>query len=231
MQRYFINDDTGQFDKENSHHIKDVIKLKNKDKVVVCFNNECYTCEIYYKNNNAYYKKIDKLIDGFNLDITVLQGLLKKDNNEFVVKYATMFGACKIDFITFNRTIVKNFDFLKKKERIIKISKEAAEVANLFKYPDISYYKSLKEYDFENFDKIFICYENEKNLMLKDLIKEIDKKDKILVVVGPEGGFSDSEISFFSKLKNAKIISLGKNILKAECACLSALSYLKQSLE
>lgn len=231
MHRYFIDSDTGKFEREITHHIKDVIRLKSGEKVVVCFNNECYISDILIKNNEVYYSKIEKLKDSFHLDITLLQGLLKKDNNEFVIKYATMFGACKIDFISFNRTIKKDFDFMKKSDRFLKISKESAEVANLFYYPNISYFENIKEYDFKRFDKIFVCYENEKNKTLRDYVNSIDKKDKILIIIGPEGGFSESEIELFLKEKNLKIVSLGKNILKAECAALSAISYIKQCIE
>lgn len=45
------------------------------------------------------------------------------------------------------------------------------------------------------------------------------------VIIGPEGGFSPSEVEEFSKV--AKNVSLGKTILRAEVACVVAVSTLK----
>ncbi len=45
------------------------------------------------------------------------------------------------------------------------------------------------------------------------------------VIIGPEGGFSETEVEHFSSY--AKTISLSKTILRAEVACVSAVSALK----
>ena len=48
---------------------------------------------------------------------------------------------------------------------------------------------------------------------------------KIGVFIGPEGGFTEKEISKATEC-NAKIISLGKRILRTETASITALSML-----
>ena len=50
----------------------------------------------------------------------------------------------------------------------------------------------------------------------------IVKNEKILVVIGPEGGFSQKEFDLF-KNKHLPIISLGDLILKAETAVIVSL--------
>ncbi|MBQ8615239.1 MAG: 16S rRNA (uracil(1498)-N(3))-methyltransferase [Clostridia bacterium] len=68
-------------------------------------------------------------------------------------------------------------------------------------------------------DKIaFFAYENSSN--------KIEKfTGDFAVIIGPEGGFSDSENGYFSSF--AKNISLSKTILRAEVACVASVSMLK----
>ena len=56
-------------------------------------------------------------------------------------------------------------------------------------------------------------------------LKEIKKGYKVGVLIGPEGGFEDSEAKL-SESFGGKLISLGKRILRAETASITALSML-----
>ena len=53
-------------------------------------------------------------------------------------------------------------------------------------------------------------------------INPVKKDEKILVVIGPEGGFSQREFEMFRD-KNLPVISLGDLILKADTAVTVAL--------
>ena len=74
----------------------------------------------------------------------------------------------------------------------------------------------------KDFSQIVVAYEKE-NLSAKEVIEKLDKNQQTALVIGSEGGFSGAEIE---KLKNlgAKTISLGKNILRGETACLALVS-------
>ena len=54
-------------------------------------------------------------------------------------------------------------------------------------------------------------------------ISGIDKNNKILVIIGPEGGFENHEIDFF-KENNYEMVSISNLIYRAETAAISALS-------
>ena len=56
------------------------------------------------------------------------------------------------------------------------------------------------------------------------------KDIKIAVVIGPEGGIDENEIEELKK-KNAKIVTLGKRILRTETVALNTLSILMYELE
>ena len=67
-------------------------------------------------------------------------------------------------------------------------------------------------------------------LSLKRHLRQWPTHKKTALVIGSEGGFSSAEIE---KLKNlgAKIISLGKNILRGETACLALVSAIMMHLD
>ena len=96
--------------------------------------------------------------------------------------------------------------------------KERAKIPECFE-PTIL--KDLFELDF---DKILVFAERTTELSLKQYLnKNIIKKDeKVLVIIGPEGGFSQTEFDYFKSL-NLPLVSLGDLILKAETAVIVAL--------
>ena len=52
----------------------------------------------------------------------------------------------------------------------------------------------------------------------------LDRPEKVAILVGPEGGFSDSERKLLREKKNILPVSLGNRILRAETAAVSALT-------
>jgi 16S rRNA (uracil1498-N3)-methyltransferase len=59
----------------------------------------------------------------------------------------------------------------------------------------------------------------------EEVIKSMKKEDKIAVFIGPEGGFAPEEVSL-AEQNGAKIISLGRRILRTETAAMAVLSHL-----
>ena len=78
-------------------------------------------------------------------------------------------------------------------------------------------------------------YENAENFGVKALVKELEKENKISnirkvgIMVGPEGGFEESEIQKLRE-KNAYIITLGSRILRTETAGFTATSLIQYEL-
>lgn len=75
-----------------------------------------------------------------------------------------------------------------------------------------------------SFDKVIVFCERIAQKTIRDSFKEVplNNGDKILVIIGPEGGFSQREFDFF-KMKNLEMLTLGDLILKAETATVVAL--------
>ena len=85
-----------------------------------------------------------------------------------------------------------------------------------------------------NYDIVLVAYENERINTLKnelERLKKSTKKDlKIAIIIGPEGGIEEKEIELL-KNSQAKIVTLGKRILRTETVALNMLSILMYELE
>jgi 16S rRNA (uracil1498-N3)-methyltransferase len=227
-QRYFLskNDfENKTITSDDKHHILRVMRMKTNDLIEVCYSKICYAAKLSIKEQQITYEIIKTLSQRRTVDITLIQGLPKGNKIDIISKYATMFGVSKIFFAQMDRSIAKEKNSDNKIKRLQLIAKEASELAHRFDIPDIAFFKSLKDIDFNAFDMILLADENEKTKMLKDVIKINDLDKRIALIIGPEGGITDSERVFFNQNK-AHIISLGDNILPTEIAAIYALSYI-----
>ena len=71
---------------------------------------------------------------------------------------------------------------------------------------------------------LFASVASKNDLSLKEKMKVSNAKN-ILVIVGPEGGFSDKEIELITNSK-AQTMSFGKRVLRTETAPLYIMSVL-----
>ena len=107
----------------------------------------------------------------------------------------------------------------KKLEKLKNISIQASKQSERADIMEISIIDKTKiEQDIQNYDNKFFAYE--------DSTTKIEPfSGSFAVIIGPEGGFSQEENQYFSKF--TKNISLSKTILRAEVACVAAVSSLK----
>ena len=128
-------------------------------------------------------------------------------------------------------------DKVKKVERWQKISEVAAKQSGRDIIPQINNVTNVKNiYELiPKYDIVIVAYENEQNRTLKEQLKQIKEtgktdKIKIGIVIGPEGGLEENDVE---QLENngAKIVTLGKRILRTETVALNVLSIIMYELE
>ena len=229
---------------QDVNHIKKVLRAKIGDELQVCNsqNGENFLCEIQdLENENIICKikeKIKKQVES-NVEVTIFQGLPKADKMEFIIQKAVELGVYDITPVEMKRCVVKlnEKDKIKKVERWKKISEVAAKQSGRDIIPQINNVTNIKNiYELiPKYDIVIVAYENEKNRTLKEQlkqIKEIVKTDKIKIgiVIGPEGGLEKNDVE---QLENngAKIVTLGKRILRTETVALNVLSIIMYELE
>ena len=75
-----------------------------------------------------------------------------------------------------------------------------------------------------------VHWEKYENKTLNNCLDDVDKSEKIAVVIGPEGGFSQNEFEYFVS-QEYKLITLGKMIYKAPNAVTVAISNIVSRIE
>ena len=167
-------------------------------------------------------------------DIILIASLLKGEKMDFVLQKATELGVSEIVLLQTERTIVKikMDDKDVKFVRFNKILKEAAEQSKRSKVPSL--YRLIDIHGLRTIeaDVRMIAYEEMAGSTdsFNKVLQSVKPKQKIAILIGPEGGFSESEVEIATGYGYKKV-SLGKRILRAETASLYALSVISNYLE
>lgn len=231
MQRYFSN--SKENDKlflinDDIYHITRVMRMKDNDKIEVIYDNDLYICNVIINELpwvDIISKEEGKIEDK---EIILAIPLLKEQKMDLVLQKTTELGVTKIIPVIMERSIVKIDDSkeVKKIDRWSKICKEASEQSKRNSIPVISNIMTLKELVKEEGIKI-VCSTIEKENNLKKFLTEHKNYDKIIIVVGPEGGISSKEEEYLVS-EGFTRVSLGKRIMRVETVpifILSALNY------
>jgi len=226
MQRYFIekdsiNDNQTIIEGKDYHHIKNVMRFKIKDLLILNTNDhKSYEASITNFTKDKVFLEIKREIPIKNntINLSLAQALIKRDNFELVLQKTTELGIKEIYPIITNRSVVKVKDISKKLPRFNTIVKEASEQSERSSLPKIHDLSKIEDLPYNQFDVILIAYARELNNKLSQVIKEIDKNSSVLILIGPAGGFSEKELKFLKT--KGKFISLGKTILRSETAAI-----------
>ncbi|MDD8049296.1 MAG: RsmE family RNA methyltransferase [Thomasclavelia sp.] len=229
MQRYFIKNqiinNEVQVSSDDLHHMKDVMRYKDGDKVVI-IDSDGNNFQAIIKDINSGILDINNKIDINNeldVDITIIYAFPKGDKFELVLKKTCELGVKRIVPIITNRCVVKLDEkrYQKKKERYNKILKEASEQCQRSIIPTLEDLSSLKVVEKYKSDYNLVAYEETskegKHGELYETLKKLKKGSSITVVVGSEGGFDKEEVDYLNGL-GFKSCSLGKRILRSETA-------------
>ena len=215
--------------KEQTHYVKDVMRLKIGDKLSI-FNalGEWNALLESYEKNGAKIKIMEKVRDKDNeKNIWLAFSPIKQNPLNFLIQKGTELGIQKFIPIFSERTIVREINI----ERIKKIIVEASEQSNRVSVPEINKPELLKNFlsKFPKNGSLIFCDINSNQNNLKNILaKNID--GPICIIIGPEGDFSQNERKMIIDHDRSYSISLAKNILKAETAALSAITIVNHYL-
>ena len=159
---------------------------------------------------------------------------------ELIIQKCTELGAFKFVPVEFSRSVVKlnSKDSFKKVDRWQKIAETAAKQSKRDLIPVVEQLINVKELcnQIKDYDLVLLAFENEENNNLKNELlkiketKETKEKIKIAIIIGPEGGIEEKEVSLLSD-SGAKVVTLGKRILRTETAALTMASIIMYELE
>lgn len=168
----------------------------------------------------SYYSERD-----LKFNLFLAQSPLRSDAQNFVIEKATELGVRAVipvitDNCALNRAVVE-----KKIDRWNRIMYEASKQCERAVIPNCENATDLLSIiSSDRFDKIIAFCERKAHLSLRDFMQKspIKKEENVLVIIGPEGGFSKKEFELFEE-KSIPMLTLGNLILKAETAVTVAL--------
>jgi len=204
--------------KDIAHYLSKVMRT---DKCLV-FNGGA---EFYAKLENSTLITQDSTLrpDPSN-NITLAFSIIKQSRMEEMLNMATQLGVARLIPVITDRVNEK----YPKWERIKKIITEAAEQSGRNSIPILENPQKFEEFLMGVKDKglgISLIFADERKTSTtnpQSLIPNPNQNNAV-VLVGPEGGFSDAEFECLDK-SSAVGISLGKTILRAEVAAVVALT-------
>jgi len=201
-------------DKELTHQWHKVLRLRNGDELSL-FDGRI---EVLYKiveiksDETALQKVTELQTKKPPKHVLLAWSLLKKDNNDWVLQKATEVGITHLVPILTDRSEKTGFNL----KRATKIVIEAAEQCGRINIPTIDEVRTLNEAvsTYENSFSLYIADE-------KGLENNLGFQDNTGILIGPEGGWSEKELSFM-KNEGIETISLGNMTLRAETAAVVA---------
>lgn len=230
MQRYFATISSGKIILKDSdiHHIKNVMRMQEKDKIEVVYDDKLHICMLTSLDPlSLEVIETKESESNLSLDITIAIGLVKEQKMDLILQKLTELGVNRIIPVAMERSIVKldHERFQKKKIRWQSICKEASEQSKRTSIPQIEDIHTIKELASLTADYKFLCQTTEKEKMLNNYLQNIKNYAKIIMVIGPEGGISKEEESLLIS-NNYHKVSLGPLIFRVETAAIYVASVL-----
>ncbi len=167
--------------------------------------------------------------------VFLFQALPKGDKMELIIQKAVELGVHQVIPVAASRCVVK-LDEKKaaaKRARWQGIAQAAAKQSKRGVIPEVTEVSSFAGAVEEaaQMDVALIPYEMAEDMSrTRGLMESLKPGQRVAVFIGPEGGFSEAEISLAQE-RGISPITLGKRILRTETAGLVALSWIMYLLE
>jgi len=162
--------------------------------------------------------------------ITICQALPKGDKTELILQKCTELGT--YDFILFEgarsvpRMVVPD-KLTRKLERWNKVAAEASRQCGRRDIPAVRWFSdSCEAANSSSHELKLLLWEGEQIERLKDRLVDASRPATAIVVIGPEGGFEQSEVDNF-RLCGFIPVSMGRRILRTETAALAIAAVLQ----
>jgi len=236
MARFFlpqanIQEGRGVVHGQELTHLMKVLRLRAGDCVTV-FDNTGWEHEAVIETLTSERGEL-KIVESHPTDrdpsipITLAVGLTKGEKLDWVIEKATELGVTTIIPLSSTFTVPKldKEKIDKRAERWRKIAVSAAKQCGRSRVSEVRPLCSFENFLHEPWPETLklIFWENETEQSLRELFQKCPGANSVLLAVGPEGGFSKSEVEL-ANARGFQSVHMGRRILRAETAALGALT-------
>jgi 16S rRNA (uracil1498-N3)-methyltransferase len=218
---------------EDARHLTRVLRVEPGQQYEISDNHAAYLAEIAEaRGERVVFRIIEPLPAPHpQAPITLLASIVKFDRFEWIVEKSTELGVERIVPVAATRTEKGLFDASgKRTERWLRIARESSQQSRRVRMPAIlpavrfdraiaetAEYRCLLD---EGFPDV-----TQAPPLLATLPTERTAADRIAVLLGPEGGWTDAERQL-AVASGWRAASLGPNILRTETAAVAAIAIL-----
>jgi 16S rRNA (uracil1498-N3)-methyltransferase len=212
---------------EQAHYVKNVMRLKEGDALALFNGSEGeFGARIEsFAKRAARLRVEDRLrAQQSEPDLWLVFAPLKRARIDYLVEKATELGASALVPVITRHTNVERLNL----ERLRAHAIEAAEQSERLTVPRIDEPRALEEMlaTWEASRRIMLCDESGTAPIAATVLAG-QSAAAWAVLIGPEGGFAETELDALRKLPFVSPVSLGPRILRADTAALAGLAVLQ----
>ncbi len=212
-------------DKDQTHYLAHVLRAKLGDAVAL-FNGqdgEWYATLTDLGKKSATLTVQQKLREQTTTpDVTLCFSPLKQNRQDWLVEKAAELGVKRLQPVVMQRSVVRQAN----EERLRKITIEAAEQCERCEIPEVAPLCTLEQLvtKWNPAVPLIMADETGAGTPLPELLKTLPVGAAVGLLIGPEGGFSPTDLDILARAPYIKHIGLGPRILRAETAAIASLA-------
>jgi 16S rRNA (uracil1498-N3)-methyltransferase len=213
-----------ELSKEQAHYLGNVMRAKAGQHVGL-FNGKDgeWLAEIADINKKYALLLIKEQLRAYQAspDIWLVFAPIKQGRIDYMIEKATELGVSELHPVMTRRTIVSRVNEKRLSAHVI----EAAEQSERLDVPALQTPKKLEALlnDWSEDRTLLYGDETGGGETISEVIKTI-AKEKLAVLIGPEGGFASEELAMLRNQSFTKPVGLGPRVLRADTAAIAALS-------
>ncbi len=213
---------------DEAHHATRSLRIRAGEELLATdLSGTCYRCHVERANHDAVFCSIDEILPNYGepeRNVLLLQGMISQPSRwEFLLEKATELGVSAIQPITTERTERANFN-RDRSERILRAAVKQTKRARLPELRELSSFGTALSQAIMEGRGVLLLHEGSTVASTNSRSRPLGG-EPLAILIGPEGGFSDSEVELASR-SGALITSLGPRRLRAETAAIAALARL-----
>ena len=213
---------------EDARHLTRVLRVEPGQQYEISDNHAAYLAEIAEAHGERVVFRVIEPIPAPEpvVAITLLASIIKFDRFEWIVEKSTELGVERIVPVAATRTEKGLFDASgKRTERWLRIARESSQQSRRVRMPAILPAVRFERAIAETAEYRCFLDEGAETAVLATLPAQRAATDRIAVLLGPEGGWTDAERQM-AIASGWRAASLGPNILRTETAAVAALAIL-----
>ena len=235
--RFFLEEaatagDIVELSSADSRHLRVVLRKKPGAAITVVSANRMFAAELETVGDTVTARLLYEVAayGEADLEVILLQGLAKGERMEIVLQKAVELGAARIVPVACERSVVR-LDASRaanKQQRWQKIADSAAKQCGRIRLAEVAPVQSLQQAlaSLPEGCRIIMPWEEADGqnigMPFSTALAE-DKPQAVAVIIGPEGGLTPEEAEL-ARAAGARLVTLGKRILRTETAAIAALS-------